>query len=196
MRPPLSVFPYIVVALAVLCSNGCTLFQQKSRHAVPSPSPAKIVVTPRVSPKSATKIGPKAPDPEATQPQATLLSTDAESYGVMVVPMGSYRGNRLIYFVECTNYQKVPVEFGTENITVTDGRGTQIPIHIPNNNIFRKIRNLWFRYPDYQKQLLWPSFTIEPQLSYGGLVIVDAAPITNFSFDFAGQQCSVSFSVK
>jgi hypothetical protein len=58
------------------------------------------------------------------------------------------------------------------------------------------MRDLWFRHPNYQKQLLWPTFTIQPQLTYGGIVIVEESPITNFTFDFAGQQCSVSFSVK
>lgn len=115
----------------------------------------------------------------------------------MVLPIGSYPGNRMIYFVECVNYRKAPIQFGKQNITVTDGRGAGIPIYDPNQqNTYGKIRDLWLRYPNYEKQLLWPTFTIEPQLSYGGLVIVDAAPITNFSFNVAGEQCSVSFSLK
>ena len=191
--------------MTVVLMAGCTLFKPKPKQTSPTPCPGKVVRVSHAGPKASASPRPspgrspgtKSPISEATEPQATLLRTDAESYGVLVVPKGSYPGNRMVYFVECTNYQKVPIQFGKQNITVTDGRGAGIALYDPNQqNIYGKIHDLWHRYPNLQKQLLWPTFTVEPQLSYGGLVIVDAAPITNFSFDFDGQQCSVSFSVK
>jgi len=197
MRLALTVLFRIVMVAAVLSVGGCALFHPKAKHkpSAPSPSSGKVVVTPGTTPKVGTKAA--AGGLAADEPQVTLLRSDAASYGVVVVPMGSYRGNRLMYFVECTNYQKDPIQFGTQNITVTDGRGTVIPIHVPKDkNIFGKMRDIWFRHPNYQKQLLWPTFTVQPQLSYGGIVIVDELPVTNFKFDVAGQECSSSFSVK
>ena len=185
------------MALALLSVGGCALFHPKAKVTPATPGAGKIVVPPKAGSKVGPKGGAKVVAPQGNEPQAMLLFSDAQQYGVMVVPMGSYRGNRLIYFVECTNYQKEPIQFGTQNITVTDGSGAVIPIHVPKDkNIFGKMRDLWFGHPNYQKQLLWPTFTIQPQLSYGGVVIVDESPVTNFKFDFAGQECSSSFSVK
>jgi hypothetical protein len=185
------------MALALLSVGGCALFHPKAKVTPATPGAGKIVVPPKAGSKVAPKGGAKVVAPQGDEPQVVLLFSDAQQYGVMVVPMGSYRGNRLIYFVECINYQKEPIQFGTQNITVTDGSGTVIPTHVPKDkNIFGKMRDLWFGHPNYQKQLLWPTFTIQPQLSYGGVVIVDESPVTNFKFDFAGQECTASFSVK
>ena len=197
MRLSLTVLFRIVMATAVLSVGGCALFQPTAKHkpTAPSPSSGKVVVTPRTAPKVEAKAA--AGGSAAEEPQVTLLRSDAASYGIVVVPMGPYRGNRLMFFVGCTNYQKDPIQFGTQNITVTDGRGTVVPIHVPKDkNIFGKMRDLWFRHPNYQKQLLWPTFTIQPQLSYGGIVIVEESPVINFKFDVAGQECTASFSVK
>jgi hypothetical protein len=205
MRLPRTAISPIVIATVLLWLTGCTLFKPTTKHAATTPCPGKVVVIPHGAPKANPSPSPgtgrghdtNGPISAAPEPHATLFQTDAATYGVMVIPIGSYPGNRMVYFVECTNYQKEPIQFGKQNITVTDGGGAGIALYDPNQqNIYGKIHDLWHRYPNYRKQLLWPTFTVEPQLSYGGLVIVDVAPITNFSFDFAGQQCSVSFSVK
>jgi hypothetical protein len=201
MRLSLTVLFRIVMAAVVLSVGGCALLHPKAKNkpTAPIPGSGKVVVTPRTAPKVGAKAdaSASASGSGAEEPQVTLLRSDGASKGVVVVPMGPYRGNRLMYFVGCTNYQKEPIQFGTQNITVTDGRGTVIPLHVPKDkNIFGMMRDLWFRHPNYQKQLLWPTFTIQPQLTYGGIVIVEESPITNFTFDFAGEQCTASFSVK
>lgn len=193
MKKILAGFSGIGLAVFFASLSGCALldldnpFCKRSGAKVSNTGSGKAVVPSQVRPKTET--------PKPRDPKVVLMTSDCAEHGILILYMGPYRGDRRIYFVGCTNYQKIPIDFGTQNISVNDGFGRRMAIYVPpRKNIFKKINDFWLRRQNYSRQLLAPTLTVDPEINCGGVVIVDASTVTNFHFDFAGQTCSAAFS--
>jgi hypothetical protein len=67
------------------------------------------------------------------------LRKNGEKAGIGVVGGGSYPGNRVVFVVFFHNHSKAPVNFGIENISVTDASGKSLHIYTPQE-ITQQIR--------------------------------------------------------
>jgi hypothetical protein len=190
-------FLWVAFAVLMVSLSGCAQLHldqflcNRSKAKVSPPSGGKVVLPAEVKPK------PEAESIKEKAPNVVLINSDCANYDIIILHLGTYRGGKMIYFAGFTNKQKVPINFGMQNISVSDGNGKAMEIYIPpKTNVFENIRNLWLRYPNYRNQLLLQTFTVPPEMNLGGVVIVDESPVTTFNFDVGGQKCSATFSEK
>jgi len=190
-------FLWVAFAVLMVSLSGCAQLHldqflcNRSKAKVSPPSGGKVVLPAEVKPK------PEAESIKEKAPNVILINSDCANCDIIILYLGTYRGGKMIYFAGFTNKQKVPINFGMQNISVSDGRGKAMEIYIPpKTNVFENIRNLWLKNPNYRNQLLLQTFTVPPELNLGGVVIVDESPVTTFNFDVGGQKCSATFSEK
>jgi hypothetical protein len=190
-------FSCIASVVVMVSLSGCAQLHldqflcKRGKEKVVAPSGGKVVIPAEAKPK------PEAKNNKETAPNVVLIKSDCADHDIIILYLGAYRGGKIIYFVGFTNKQKVSINFGTQNISVSGAKGKAMEIYIPpERNFFENISNLWLRYPNYRNQLLVQTFTVEPEWGLGGVVIVDESPVTTFQFDVGGQKCSATFSEK